>query len=84
MPVTRLSAEVVASVIFGLLQIVTNLITIWQQRQLRLAYGKSYSHQREAIQANKIQKSDRTCDDTQYEVVCSIQDNTRSVLIVFC
>jgi len=33
----RLSAEVITSIVFGILQLIIGLVSLWQQRRFRLA-----------------------------------------------
>lgn len=42
MALLSLSADAIASIIFGILQLSVSLVALWQQRQLRLTQGKLY------------------------------------------
>jgi hypothetical protein len=38
MPLDSQSTDSIAAIVFGLLQLAVGLVSLWQQRQLRLAY----------------------------------------------
>jgi hypothetical protein len=57
-----LPAEVIAAIVFGLLQLAIGLLSLWQQHQLRQAYRK-HSRDYEITSELTMLKSKGMCDD---------------------